>query len=231
MLLLLIVIVAASVLLTHRWTLASNKNAQQLVLELTADRDAVQQQLESTRQQLALAQRGDQVTRGANDQLRGEFVALQDELVALRADIEFYQRLLGAAGAGNGLAVHGLRLEHTASPLVYRFELTLSQNLKKAQIVAGRAELSIDGLEGNRARTLDVSSMDLAGADGKLGFEFKYFQLLRGSFALPEGFMAERVRVRLVVRRGGADKPLWREFNWSELVEPVTQEIHTDRVQ
>ena len=230
-LLLLLAIVIASISLTYTRTVAGNKGARDLVDQLTAERDAVQRQFDSVRQQLAVAQRGDQVTRDANDQLRDDFVALQDEMAGLRSDIEFYQRLLGASGAGTGLAVHGLHLEHTASPLVYRFELTLSQNMKKAQIVAGRAELFIDGVEDDGARTLDLVSMNMRDADGELGFEFKYFQLLRGSFVLPEGFVAERLRVRLVVRGGRTGKPLWREFNWSELIEPDIDPAEKDRVQ
>ena len=230
-LLLLVVAVIGSVSLTYRWHLANNMVVREQVLQLVAERDVLQDLLETARQQLAVAQRGDQVTRGANDHLRDKFVELQAELAALHTDIKFYQRLLGAAGADNGLAVHGLHLEKTAGEMVYRFELTLSQNLKKAQIVAGKVELLIDGVQDARAHTLDVAATDMAGADGMLGFEFKYFQLLRGSFTLPEGFIAERVRVRLVVQRGRSSKPLWREFNWSELFESATHESDADRVQ
>ena len=215
----MLAIVVASVWWTYTWTLASSQQTRESVILLTTERDAAQLRLDSVRQQLAIAQRGAQITRGANDQLRDEFVVLQDKLAAERVDIEFYQRLLGAAGSSNGLAVHGVQLTRTASPRVYRFELTLSQNLKKAQIVVGRAELFIDGLDGDRARTLDVTSLDLGGADRKLDFDFKYFQLLRGSFALPDNFIAERLRVRLMVRRGRNGTPLWREFAWSDLFE------------
>lgn len=230
-LLLLLLGVAASVVLTYFWSMAANVDIREQVIELVAERDALQNQLEAARQQLAVAQRGDQVTRNANDQLRNEFIVLQEELAALRADIEFYQRLLGAAGAGNGLAVHGLQLEHTAAEQVYRFELTLSQNLKKARIVVGQVELFVDGVRDGRAHTLDVAAKDVAGIDDMLSFQFKYFQLLRGSFTLPEGFIAERVRIRLVVQKGRNSKPLWREFTWTELFGPVTHKSGVERVQ
>lgn len=230
-LLLLLLGVAASGSLTYFWSMTANLDRREQVIELVAERDALQSQLEVARQQLAVAQRGDQVTRGANDQLRDEFVDLQEQLATLRADIEFYQRLLGAAGAGNGVAVHSLHLEHTAAELVYRFELTLSQNLKKARVVAGQVELLVDGVRDGRAHTLDVAAKDVAGVEDMLGFQFKYFQLLRGSFTLPEGFIAERVRVRLVVQKGRKSKPSWREFTWTELFEPVTHEAGAERVQ
>jgi hypothetical protein len=209
-------------LVGHRWTLQSNGDARTRVAELGRELEAARQEAETLKQQLAVAERGDQVTRGANDQLRDEYVAMQDELAALRADIEFYQRLLGSASAGNGLAVHGLQLIRTSSPLVYRFELTLSQNLKKARIVAGEAELLVDGVEGDQLRTLDPNTLDLGSGKGSIGFEFKYFQLLRGSFALPEGFVAERIRVHLTIGKGRNGESQWREFNWSELIETDT---------
>ncbi|MEM9305542.1 MAG: DUF6776 family protein [Pseudomonadota bacterium] len=166
-------------------------------------------------QDLATARRGEQVTREAYEGLRQEIIVLEAELREARSDVAFYQRLLGAGGTRRGLAVHALRVRDTASPLHYRFRLTLSQNLEKAAVVDGRVTVAAEGISGDRMVELDADDLDLRIGDGTSAFEFKYFQEFDGSLRFPDGFVPERIIVELDVE--GRRDPVARSFDWSEL--------------
>lgn len=182
--------------------------------------------VERLARELAVARRGAQVTAEANAQLRRQIVDLETELADLRVDLAFFQRLLGAGVSQKGLVVHELSLEATGSPRVYRFRMTLTQNLAEAEVVSGRLGIAAVGVRDDRMVELDGAALGLrlAGADD--GFQFKYFQQFEGSLSLPEGFAPERLLVRLVPASGD---PVLRRFEWADLVKrPVAGATETE---
>ena len=171
--------------------------------------------IERLEQELAIARRGSQITDEANVTLRQQIVALESSVAELNADVAFYRRLLGSGGSEKGLAVHDLQLQPTAAPRVWRYQLTLSQNLNKAKIVAGRFDLLAEGLSAGAMVELDSEALDLRPAGDDAAFEFKYFQQIEGSFSLPEGFEPASLRVRL--RPESGRKTVVRRFEWPGL--------------
>ncbi|MDX1569166.1 MAG: DUF6776 family protein [Xanthomonadales bacterium] len=166
-------------------------------------------------QELAIAQRGGQVTGAANDALRDQVAAREERIADLESDVAFYRRLLGSGGSQKGLAVHALQLSATNAPDVYRYQLTLSQNLNQAKIVAGEYELQAEGvLDGSMVR-LDSAGLEMLPAAGEPRFEFKYFQELRGSLRVPEGFVPDSLVVQLTTEE--LDEPVARHFDWRQL--------------
>ncbi len=178
---------------------------------------AAQEQIQRLEQRIAILERGGQVTELANRELRSELVEMQGELARLTDEVGFYQRLLGAGGSGRGLAVHALKLEPTSSARVFRFELTLSQNLKKAEQIAGRLELAVEGVRADRAAVLDWAGLAVRMDSERNDFAFRYFQQLNGSFQLPPDFQPQRVIVSLYPN----DKTpqVAESFSWAELIE------------
>lgn len=180
--------------------------------------EAAQQHEAGLRQELAISQRSAQVTGAANETLREEIENLEEQIAGLEADVAFYRRLLGSGGTGKGLAVHALRLDATASAAVYRYQLTLSQNLDQAKIVTGRYGLEAEGLLDGEMVRLDGERLSLRPRAGDYRFEFKYFQELRGTLRFPEDFIPEALVVRLQPEE--ADAPIVRHFNWAEIDSP-----------
>ncbi len=190
------------------------RDLSQALEALGAERDRLAQEL-------AIARRGSQVATEAGEQLKAQIVALESELAGVRSDVAFYQRLLGTGGERRGLAVHDLRLTPTASSAVYRFRLTLSQNLEKARVVEGSLALLAEGILDTRMVELDGAALGIRLIGDTERFRFKYFQEFEGSLELPAGFAPERLVVRL--RAEERDEPIERRFEWSELTTaPVT---------
>jgi hypothetical protein len=175
-----------------------------------AENDAA---LADTRRRLANYERSDQVSRTANESLQGTLREREEEIAALRADLAFYQRLVGGRSPRQGLTVHALRLKPVGGSGGYGFELTLTQNLKKAAITEGTAELTIEGVRDRQLTTLQWKDLVQAPDAQPLAFAFKYFQRLEGMLMLPTGFTPSRAQV--VVKSKGGEQTR-QAFAWED---------------
>ena len=151
--------------------------------------------LDKSREAEARATRSDQVSRTANETLETELRDRTEEIALLRADLAFYERLVGGRGPRQGLTVHQFALRAIGDSHGYAFRLTLAQNLKKAAHATGELALVVDGVRGSRLETLNWAALSQSEAPAPLHFKFKYFQQIDGSLMLPEGFQPNRVTI------------------------------------
>jgi len=163
----------------------------------------------------AVLEREADVLRQANRLLREEETARQAEFNTLQSELDFYRRLAGTGGAQTGLEVYRVELLATGSDRVFQFELTLTQNIRRASIVSGRARMDVEGTLDDRPVTLHWAQLS-DGAAAEPAFRFKYFQQLEGYLALPEGFMPTRLLVTLEAK--GQRNPVQRQYGWDALL-------------
>ena len=148
------------------------------------------------RQNVATLRRSDQISRSANTELQASLAEREEEVSGLRADVAFYERLVGATGQRRGLAVHEASFTPEAGG-TWRYTVTLTQNLNRGAISKGEARVSVEGVSEGRLQSLRWEDLlQKPGAPGQ-PFSFRYFQQLEGSIMLPEGFTPQRVRVQL----------------------------------
>jgi hypothetical protein len=200
----MIVVAAAVWLWRERAPIAGNEQ-----LKAALDQNA------NLQQRVAVLERAEQVARTANADLQREIGERQEEVASVRADLAFYSRLTSAGVKRDGLAVQKLQLEVVANaPRSYNFNITLTQNLKAGQTSTGRVRISVTGMRADKLETLDWK--DLApnqDADG-LSFSFKYFQQIRGTLLLPEGFAPNGIHVDA---DGGAELgKAVGDFGWTD---------------
>jgi hypothetical protein len=170
---------------------------------------------------LAVLERETEVVRGANRLLREEEADRQAEIAQLEAQLDFYSRLAGTGGEQTGLAVYQVELSTTESPRVFRFMLTLTQNIRRASIVSGKASLDLEGTLADRPVTLYWPQLNEGVASDRT-FRFKYFQQLEGYLTLPESFSPTRLVVSLEVK--GEPKPVTRAFDWQDMLADTARE-------
>jgi hypothetical protein len=172
---------AAPQLAQTRTELATQRSA---LAERTTERD-------EARARLAVSERAAQVAQAANDALQETLREREQEVAALRADLGFYQRLVGGSDRRT-LGVHTIVLKPMAGGRAFGFQVTLTQNLKKSALTEGTATLAVEGVRDGRAATVPWTEL----GDGKeLRFAFKYFQRLEGNLTLPGGFEPSRILV------------------------------------
>ncbi|MDR3388533.1 MAG: hypothetical protein P4L92_15905 [Rudaea sp.] len=190
------------------------------VIDHTALVDA-QREIETLRQHNAALERSEQVARAANADLQQTLRDHQEQIAALRADLGFYSRLTGGDGKREGLNVHGVRVQAADAARVYNVTATLTQNLKSGQIVSGRLRLEVSGVLAGKLTTQAWNQLAPDQDANGLAFSFKYFQQIRATVMLPEGFMPNRIRV--VADAGGDMGRADQEFAWSDAL--AAQEV------
>lgn len=177
-----------------------------------------QVELEGERQKNATLSRSDQISRDANRELQGALAVRDEEIAGLRADVAFYERLVGSTAQRRGLNVHAIRME-PQSERAWHFNATLTRNLDRQVISEGELTLSIEGSREGRLQTLEWEHLRQQPEAAGVGFSFRYFQQVRGDIFLPEGFEPVRINVSLDPQSGPA---LEQSFTWAEATRPPT---------
>lgn len=216
----LAVFVATLLFITYQLAVLDSDKSSDEVLEenefLRNELDVLASRLENSEARLAVLEQEAAVIRSANRQLRSEEAERQAEIDQLQAQVDFFGRLSGTSGSQTGLTVFQVELERTASPMVFRFVLSLTQNMQRASIVSGKASLDLEGTLDDRAVTLYWPQLS-EGITSDTGFRFKYFQQLEGYITLPEAFSPTRLLVSLDVK--GQRNPLVETFDWQQLID------------
>ena len=170
-----------------------------------ADREA----LDDLRQQVATLKRSDQISRNANLELQKALAEREEEVSGLRADLDFYERLVGSTGQRQGLRVHEAVFAPEAGG-TWHYTVTLTQNLNRGAISKGSMRFVVDGIRDGKLGTVGWDELvQEKNAAGK-PFSFRYFQQLEDSVMLPPGFVPQRVRVTLQGNAGRIEKA----FTW-----------------
>ncbi|MFZ5656563.1 MAG: DUF6776 family protein [Pseudomonadota bacterium] len=171
---------------------------------------------EELARQVSMLTRSDQVSREANTRLQSTLAEREEEIAGLKADVDFYERLVGATSQRRGLSVHALRMRAQTGG-AWHFNAVLTQNLSRGSVSAGRLTLSIEGSQGGRLRRLDWAELRQSPNAPGVDYSFRYFQEVEGDVFLPPDFTPVRVIARLQPRRGAAVE---HSVTWAEATTP-----------
>ena len=167
---------------------------------------------EALAQQVSMLTRSDQVSRQANARVQATLAEREEQIAQLRADVDFYERLVGATGQRRGLSVHAIRLQPQGTD-AWQFAATLTQNLNRGGVSAGQMTLTVEGTQAGKLRKLAWSDLRRQPKAPPVAYSFKYFQQVEGDVFLPAGFSPVRVEVRLQPRSGGS---VSESFTWAD---------------
>ena len=131
--------------------------------------------------------------RATQDKLTQQLRLAEAEVMALKADLGFFERLLPSSG--EGLAVRGLQAE-LLRPGLLRYQLLLMQSGKSPAEFKGRYELQASG-------TLDGKPWTAALPAGSQAISLKQYARVEGRLDHPPGAMVKTVLVRVFDQDGG----------------------------
>ncbi|RAP56888.1 DUF6776 family protein [Oleiagrimonas sp. MCCC 1A03011] len=177
------------------------------------------------KQQLAIAQRSQQVASVASKKLTDNLAERDEQINGLRADLAFYSRLVGGGTQHQGLQLQMVHATPVPGSRAWNIELTLTRNAKRGNEVSGHAEVDVDGVRAGsltRMHWKDISAPDQK--DG-LDFKFKYFQQLHGTVMLPKGFTPNRLRISISPK--GA-KTTTQSMSWTDALKNPESTDHVE---
>ena len=177
----------------------------------TAERTAIQQkhQLDELNQRMVTLARSDQISRAANTELQSSLAERDEEIAALRADVAFYERLVGATAQRKGLNVHSIDFAPTEAG-TWNYRAVLTQNLNRGAISQGQLRFSVEGVRAGKLATIGWDELHQRADTPGQDYSFRYFQELTGNVMLPKDFTPQRVRVSLRGGAGGVEQ----NFDW-----------------
>lgn len=186
---------------------------QHSVANLKAENDELVRQLNILGVELEVARVANQ---HSSTLLQKEF----DNQLVLRKELSFYQKVMAPELDQEGFIIDSFEVFNTHSENYYRFALVLMQYDKHRDTVKGSINVTIKGSKNGTPAQISLSEA-LASQSSQLPFSFRYFEILKGEFNLPDGFMPEQVIVESVLKEAKWGKRhLDRTFLW-EVSEPI----------
>lgn len=166
-------------------------------------------QIEELRQRQATLEASDKISRAATTEVQASLAERDEEIAGLRADVAFYERLVGATSQRKGLNAHSVEFSaETAGS--WHYSVVLTQNLNRGAISQGQMRFAIEGVKAGKLVTVNWDELhQRSGVPGK-DYSFRYFQQLDGSVMLPKDFTPQRVRISLAGPGGSANQT----FDW-----------------
>ncbi|MBI5451734.1 MAG: hypothetical protein HY940_10305 [Gammaproteobacteria bacterium] len=171
---------------------------------------------EELRNQNAVLVQASQVDRKAYMDVEQSLKGLQDEILELKQEITFYQGIVSPNGSARGVRVQDFRLSKGGSSGAFHYEFVLMQVVSGSTQVKGVAEMTIVGLLHNQPHELRYADV-IQGENRQLAFQFKFFQKLTGDMVLPDGFVPQQVKVRVIPEEKKL-APVEKSYDWNELI-------------
>jgi hypothetical protein len=182
--------------------------------ELMTTVDALRENNSALRERVAILERAQQVEGKAYEDVDQHLRSLQDEVLALKEEIAFYRGIV-SDGKEKGLKIQTFVVDKETSSGAYRFQLVLTQHLKRVKMISGTVKLKV--LDEVNGRPTSLLLSDANGKQGNaLNFEFKFFQRIEGRFTLPDGFKPDRLQIQ-VVSKGKKPASVEKSFEWQGL--------------
>jgi hypothetical protein len=105
-------------------------------------------------------------------------------------------------------------VEPAASAGFYRYAMILMQQDKHRSTVKGSIKVTLVGSQAGKPAEIDLQPL-LSQSSDNLAFSFRYFEVLKGDFTLPENFQPEIIVVESKLRDKKWGKNfLKRTFDW-----------------
>ncbi len=180
-----------------------------------ADVDQLRETVEDLRERLAIAERGGQVDKQANEIARSGLKELQDELLELKEELAFYRGIVAPDEERSGIRIERMRLSGALPK--FRYNLMLTQVLKSAKQTSGQIEVNFDGLQNGALKSYSLKELS---KKPSTSFKFKYFQNLEGELTLPNGFTPSGVNIEVVPQNKRADR-VTKSYEWADVVQNV----------
>ncbi|WP_141096217.1 DUF6776 family protein [Lacimicrobium sp. SS2-24] len=153
-----------------------------------------------------------EVERLANQKLQSSLRQAMEGETGLRQELAFYKKIMAPELEEQGVVIDSVDIEASNSEGYYRFALVLMQKNQHKGMVQGNVSLQLSGTVNGETRQLDIRTLMDESAQ-ELDFNFKYFEVLSGTFRLPEGFVPQRLNVVCDMTKPKRGQ-LERSFRW-----------------
>ena len=186
-------------------------------LEVAAEQEKLQAKIDEQAranaglaEQVTILQRTQAIDGETYQVVRNDLKLLQEEILELREEVEFYRGIVSPAERQAGLNIQTFKLEPAGEDDLFHFELVMSQVLKNDRFVKGVVKLHLQGVQDGEPQTLNFTEIS-PNESVSSKFRFRYFQRMEGDIRLPENFVPRNVMVEMAPQ---GRKAISKSFPW-----------------
>lgn len=179
-----------------------------MLLGLTTERDVLsdtlqqsQAQLVELRKRLVIYETSEEIDRISVKKAQDMVLELESQNAALEQEVAFYRNIMAPESASAGLVINSIDIQPTDILNVYRYSVVLAQLKSSGNFVNGRAQIQVEGLQNEQAISLNLNELETGAAKEGVAFKFRYFEELKGTLTLPDGFIPKQVLVVLQTKK------------------------------
>lgn len=124
----------------------------------------------------------------------------------VKKELAFYEKVMAPEKGANGLVIDNVKITATKSPNHYNFQVILVQQQLKKRYAKGYVDFVVVGSLANKPSELKLANISSITKKAR-SFSFKYFQVIEGSFTLPENFAPEKIQLSAILT-----KSKWQKY-------------------
>jgi hypothetical protein len=197
----------------REWAGLSNSIRGLSVKRLRNALNALEDERDALRQQLAALERASQIDQEASRLAQLELKKYQEENQELEKDVEFLRNLVEHDAEG-ALRIKEFKLAAGEEERTYNYRFTVSQAKPEFGVSKGRILVSVEGSLDGTAKTTALDNATDVKTDVHV-MKFRHFQNIQGSILLPKGFSPDNMVVE-VKPDSKKLSPLRESFDWVE---------------
>lgn len=144
-------------------------------------------------------------------------VELQQVILAQKEELIFYQGIVSPENAALGVNLQSFEVKPRSSPNLYRYKLILTKQGKISKKLNGSAKITIRGEVDGVVSELNLSKVRVENPGKSTKFSFRYFQVFKGDFKLPEDLIPYEVEIGISPTTRKV-KSYSETVSWTELI-------------
>lgn len=182
--------------------------------------DALLEETEGLRQQLANLKLNADIDQQANKDIRRQLMQQTIQIAALERDISVYRSMMSSGRNANpqGISIGVFHVGKAQQGDAFHYKLVLQKLAAMDDPFQGNLNIKISGvqtLEGeDKPRSISLHELSDEFTDEQIPLSFKYFQNIEGDLVLPGGFKPEKIQ--LLVKSSSRKHPatIENELEW-----------------
>lgn len=178
---------------------------------LAAELERVEDENKSLHARVAELEMARRLDRDAYGQVERTLGDLQSQLARQSDDLAFYRSIVSPEDGIQGLRIQRFQVARGSAPREVVLKLTLVQAMRHESVVAGLAQVTLNGLRGGVPAKYTVGEL-IGKPRAQLPFSFRYFQAIEQAVTLPDGFEPYEADVRL--QSSKLTRPVQQSFPW-----------------
>ncbi len=173
--------------------------------QVLVERDTLRlkvEELESRNSQLvqknAQLEGSSKIDRDAYELANRKMVELQQQLLAQKEELAFYQGIVNPGGSDLGVNLQSFEVYPELDQDQYSYKLILTKRGRTTSRVRGSVEVVVRGEGENGLQEHRLRDLKLENRGKQAKFSFRYFQVLQGEIQLPPGFNPLEVELNIL---------------------------------